>query len=288
MSKISQIPLSDVFTPGGLPSITYVSRDHLELEKELSDAIARGFAFIVVTGPTKSGKTVLCRRVLERDPLIVVEGGQIRTEADFWSNITHQLSIAAQTTRSRGETAGTSVTGEAGGSLAGFFQAKTGLAQADTIQSTSTFSFTNISVLAALDRLKQGKSRSAECSRWARYAKRTFAGPVGSGELRTAPIAVNNALNLLPPSKHSPDVPAPARRRTFPANAGWQRRVFRAVPTEFHAALAMVGTLRFAILRRHSRTNFGQGTSPPIMAAGPQLAMRKASQSAFDAGPKAV
>lgn len=124
MSKISQIPLSDVFTPGGLPSITYVSRDHLELEKELSDAIARGFAFIVVTGPTKSGKTVLCRRVLERDPLIVVEGGQIRTEADFWSNITHQLSIAAQTTRSRGETAGTSVTGEAGGSLAGFFKQK--------------------------------------------------------------------------------------------------------------------------------------------------------------------
>jgi hypothetical protein len=157
VSKISQIPLSHVFTPGGLPSITYVSRDHLELEKKLSDAIARGFAFIVVTGPTKSGKTVLCRRVLERDPLIVVEGGQIRTEADFWSNITHQLSIAAQTTRSRGETAGTSVTGEAGGSLAGFFQAKTGLAQADTTQSTSTFSFTNISVLAALDRLIKDK-----------------------------------------------------------------------------------------------------------------------------------
>ncbi len=133
-----QTRLRDVFTPGGLPSVTYVSRDHLELEKKLSDAAVRGFAFIVVTGPTKSGKSVLCRRVLERDPLIVVEGGQIRSEADFWNHIAYQLDIASQTTRSSGETAGTSVTGEAGGGVAGFFQAKTGLAQADSTQRTST------------------------------------------------------------------------------------------------------------------------------------------------------
>ncbi len=152
-----QTRLRDVFTPGGLPSVTYVGREHLELETKLSDAVVRGFAFIVVTGPTKSGKTVLCRRVLEREPLIVVEGGQICSEADFWSHIAYQLDIASQTTRSRGETAATSVTGEAGGGVAGFFQAKTGLAQADTTQSTSTLSFNHISILAALDRLVKDK-----------------------------------------------------------------------------------------------------------------------------------
>src|SRR5262249_28737359 len=118
--------LRDVFTPGGLPSVTYVSRDHLELEKKLSDALARGFAFTVVTGPTKSGKSVLCRRVLETSPLVIVEGGQIRSEADFWTHIAYQLNIASGATKTRTETSTTTVTAEGSGGFPGIFQAKGG------------------------------------------------------------------------------------------------------------------------------------------------------------------
>jgi hypothetical protein len=147
------VQLRDVFTPGGLPSVTYVSRDNLELESKLLDALARGFAFIVVTGPTKSGKTVLCRRVLERRPMVIVEGGQVRSESDFWNYIAYELQIASNTTTTRGGGSTSTVTGEGGGGLPGFFQAKTGLGYASTKQNSSATNFENIPILAATKQL---------------------------------------------------------------------------------------------------------------------------------------
>ncbi|MFC5553702.1 GspE family protein [Methylobacterium iners] len=54
----------------------------------MEDALARGDGIITVTGPTKSGKTVLCRKVLEDEKSVWVEGGRIREEKDFWDQIT--------------------------------------------------------------------------------------------------------------------------------------------------------------------------------------------------------
>lgn len=89
--------LKDVFTPGGQPSVTYVSRDHLGLEKRVRDALTRGFAINVVTGPTKSGKTVLCNHVLGQiGNTITIEGGQVRSEGDFWEQIVHELDLGSQ------------------------------------------------------------------------------------------------------------------------------------------------------------------------------------------------
>ncbi len=106
------LKLRDVFTPGGQPSVTYVSRDHLNLERRVKQAIAKGFSINVVTGPTKSGKTVLCNHVLAQSGnSISIEGGQIRTEADFWGQITHLLEVG--NTRTRTETG--TVTDQAGG-----------------------------------------------------------------------------------------------------------------------------------------------------------------------------
>lgn len=53
---LKQFRLRDVFTPGGMPSVTYVERNGLGLESSLRDAIDRGHALITVSGPTKSGK----------------------------------------------------------------------------------------------------------------------------------------------------------------------------------------------------------------------------------------
>ncbi|WP_411338549.1 AAA family ATPase [Sphingopyxis sp. J-6] len=96
----SNLKLKDVFTPGGQPSVTYVSRDHLKLEQRVKEALARGYAINVVTGPTKSGKTVLCNHVLSQAGASVsIEGGQIRTDEEFWSQIAHQLELGRERVR---------------------------------------------------------------------------------------------------------------------------------------------------------------------------------------------
>ncbi|WP_125945545.1 ATP-binding protein [Sphingomonas sp. ABOLG] len=105
-----QVRLKDVFTPGGQPSVTYVSRDHLKLEQRVREAIARGFAINVVTGPTKSGKTVLCNHVLSQaGHSISIKGGQVRTEADFWRQIVYLLDLGKERVRKE--------TGSSSGSL---------------------------------------------------------------------------------------------------------------------------------------------------------------------------
>lgn len=107
------LKLKDVFTPGGIPSITYVDRQGLQLEEKIRNALVRGFAINVVTGPTKSGKSVLCHRVLGERKLITVEGGQVQSEEEFWSHIAHQLSLVSESTTA--STTGDKIGVEAGG-----------------------------------------------------------------------------------------------------------------------------------------------------------------------------
>ncbi len=109
--------LKEVFAPGGMPSVTYVGREHLELEAKIKRAVARGFSFNVVTGPTKSGKSVLCHRVLNEQKLVTMEGGQVASSEEFWEQLAHRLQVAAGVTetRNQGETIGAKV--EAGWNL---------------------------------------------------------------------------------------------------------------------------------------------------------------------------
>lgn len=151
------IKLSEVFTPGGLPSVTYVDRQHLELEKNVANALARGFAFVVVTGPTKSGKTVLCRKILQDQEFVLIEGGQVRTEADFWNQVAYHLRIETGYSRSRSDTSATSATGEASGGIVGIVQGKGGLTHTDTRLDTSTTNYTNVPILACVDMLLSKK-----------------------------------------------------------------------------------------------------------------------------------
>jgi ABC-type iron transport system FetAB ATPase subunit len=96
--------VKDVFPAGGMPSITYVDRDHLRLEAKIERAVDRGFAFNVVTGPTKSGKSVLCHQVLDTKKLVTMEGGQVTTAGEFWQQLAHRLQIAAGSTETNKQT----------------------------------------------------------------------------------------------------------------------------------------------------------------------------------------
>jgi archaellum biogenesis ATPase FlaH len=52
----------DVFTPNDFPEYTYVPRTGDDLEKRLADAIATPKVVVSLSGPSKSGKTVLNRK----------------------------------------------------------------------------------------------------------------------------------------------------------------------------------------------------------------------------------
>jgi len=103
--------LKEVFAAGGVPSVTYVGREHLQLEAKIERALARGYAFNVVTGPTKSGKSVLCHKVLDATRLVTMEGGQVSNSGEFWEQLSHRLQIAAGVTET--EKDGVTLTGEA-------------------------------------------------------------------------------------------------------------------------------------------------------------------------------
>ncbi|EFZ1984509.1 ATP-binding protein, partial [Shigella flexneri] len=69
--------ISEVFTAGGVPNITYNSRENLELEDNLTMDLDIQGKIISITGPTKIGKTTLCKKVISMDNLILISGGAI-------------------------------------------------------------------------------------------------------------------------------------------------------------------------------------------------------------------
>lgn len=83
--------VTEVFVPGGLPKHTYVERIGRNLEDRVAGALDNLCKIMTVTGATKSGKTVLVRKVIERDSAIWIDGGTVRTINDFWDPILDQV-----------------------------------------------------------------------------------------------------------------------------------------------------------------------------------------------------
>lgn len=81
----SAITVSDVFTPNDTPTITYVGREDLQLEERLKDYLELPKMIVSVSGPSKSGKTVLIKRVVAEDLIIPVIGSGINSPEDLWA-----------------------------------------------------------------------------------------------------------------------------------------------------------------------------------------------------------
>jgi hypothetical protein len=60
------LTLEEVFKTQGVPSITYVSRDDGRYEQDLSEGLLDAGTIVVLSGPSKTGKTVLVRKVAEK------------------------------------------------------------------------------------------------------------------------------------------------------------------------------------------------------------------------------
>ena len=83
----------DIFVPGGLPKHTYNPRTELQLEEKLSEVKDNLCKLVTVTGQTKSGKTVLVRKILPPEETIWIDGGLVSTEDDFWQVIIENLEL---------------------------------------------------------------------------------------------------------------------------------------------------------------------------------------------------
>jgi archaellum biogenesis ATPase FlaH len=91
-----------VFVAGGQPSITYIDRPNLEIERELAKAVAMPNQVVSLSGPTKCGKTVLCRRVLRDKQFIWIEGGQNKTSQEIWEKICYELNFPVEIEKGEG------------------------------------------------------------------------------------------------------------------------------------------------------------------------------------------
>jgi hypothetical protein len=102
--KKNPAPTRDtVFVPGGQPTVTYVARAQIEVEKSVARAISTPNQVISICGPTKSGKTVLCRKILNSRPTVWIEGGQIESASDIWDKICWELNYPAEISKTESD-----------------------------------------------------------------------------------------------------------------------------------------------------------------------------------------
>ncbi len=91
--------LDDVFVAGGQPSLTYVQRTDVDVEPILAKAIATPNQLVSLSGPTKCGKTVLCRHVLRDREFIWIEGGQVANAEVLWNKVAYKLNKPREVTK---------------------------------------------------------------------------------------------------------------------------------------------------------------------------------------------
>jgi hypothetical protein len=95
-----------VFVAGGQPSVTYVEREQLHIERDLARALAAPNQIVSLAGPTKCGKTVLCRRILGDREYVWLDGGQVATAAQLWEKACYELNYPTEITKGTGDNVG--------------------------------------------------------------------------------------------------------------------------------------------------------------------------------------
>src|SRR5215208_3035887 len=106
---------TDVFTPTGVPSVTYVYRQEHDLESQLRLAVKTPGLIVSLSGPSKSGKTVLINKVIPKEDLIPVSGASIRSPEMLWDRVLSWMDAPSETAMKSGLTTTGEVSGKAGG-----------------------------------------------------------------------------------------------------------------------------------------------------------------------------
>ena len=113
--------IENIFNPRSFPEKTYISRvvnGKEALEDRLGRALAMKGNLVFVSGASKSGKTVLCHKVIPQDKMVSLSGVQITSKEDFWQHIAEQLPVSETVTITNASNTenGTGFTGKLGAS----------------------------------------------------------------------------------------------------------------------------------------------------------------------------
>src|SRR5699024_2660118 len=83
---------NEVFIPGGMPQTTYVSREHLGIEASVEEwSQGPHTSLLSVSGPTKTGKTVLLKRFFPE--ALWLSGGALETAEELWESVCDTLEV---------------------------------------------------------------------------------------------------------------------------------------------------------------------------------------------------
>ncbi len=83
-----------MFVAGGQPTYTYVERSAEHVELKFARAIATPNQIVSLSGPTKTGKTVLCRRILGKRQFVWIDGRhKVKSGDDFWGRVSYELNL---------------------------------------------------------------------------------------------------------------------------------------------------------------------------------------------------
>ena len=104
---------TEVFVPGAYPEHTYVEREGDQLENTLRDALNTPGQVISLSGPSKSGKTVLIEKVVGKDLLISLSGASLTSADQVWEKALDWM--GTPTSESRTTSEGTKIGAEVGG-----------------------------------------------------------------------------------------------------------------------------------------------------------------------------
>jgi hypothetical protein len=108
----------EVFTPNDVPTFTYVERANHKFETRLREAFDIPKMIISLSGPSKSGKTVLVHKVLEKDNLIPVSGASIKSAEDLWARVLSWMDSPVGQSEKKVSSVNAEIGGKAGGTIA--------------------------------------------------------------------------------------------------------------------------------------------------------------------------
>jgi len=92
--------IQEIFTPNDTPTVTYVDRSEQKLEQTLREHYRTPNLVVSISGPSKSGKTVLIKKVIPEDCLIPIAGAGIASAENLWQRALHWMGAPAETTAS--------------------------------------------------------------------------------------------------------------------------------------------------------------------------------------------
>lgn len=100
---MTDLRFSDVFKPGSFPERTYVTRKSagfnnftITYETRLEQALNTSGFLTSIVGPSKTGKTVLCEKVIGIDKIVSLTGNDFKNQSDFWKTVAHKVGLSSE------------------------------------------------------------------------------------------------------------------------------------------------------------------------------------------------